>query len=287
MKLVQKVLSHGLLIAFFVAVFFVYMNRAELFPQWFSRSAHVTAEHSQVKAESPATVAGQVSPPDTVASEPGAVSEMPAAAPGDNQAQVSAELVQQPAVEPQVHASGGSEPVFRPIPETEPVEVAEPVSGNEAGSQQADIVSAPLEEAVAAIGEETVASTEQVVTEQGAVAGQDSAAADDFQGRLEQARAYFWQRDMRAALQTYQSLTESYPERAEVWGELGNLYFNVRKASDAMNAYAHAAELLTEQGDTEGARELLNVMYRLDARQASQIEMRLRQTGGGVAADGR
>jgi len=286
MKLVQKVLSHGLLIAFFVAVFFIYMNRAELFPQWFSRSAPVTAEHSQVKAENPATVAGQVSPPDTVVSEPVAVSEMPAAAPGDNQAQVSAEPVQ-PAVEPQVHASGGSEPVFRPLPETQPVEVAESVSVNEAGSQQADVVSAPLQEAVAASEEETVASTEQLVTEQGAVAGQDSAAADDFQERLEQARAYFWQRDMRAALQTYQSLTESYPERAEVWGELGNLYFNIRKASDAMNAYAHAAELLTEQGDTEGARELLNVMYRLDARRASQFETRLRQTGGGVAADGR
>ena len=275
MKLVQKVLSHGLLIAFFVAVFFVYMNRAELFPQWFSRSAPVTAEHSQLKAESPATVAGQVSPPDTVASEPGAVSEIPAAASGDNQAQVSAEPVP-PAVEPQVHANDASKPVFRPIPETERVEVVESVSVNEAGSQQTDIVSAPLEEGVAVIEEETVVST-----------GQDSAAADDFQGRLEQARAYFWQRDMRAALQAYQSLTESYPERAEVWGELGNLYFNIRKTSDAMDAYAHAAELLTEQGDAEGARELLNVMYRLDARQASQIEMRLRQTGGGVAADGR
>ena len=333
MKLVQKVLSHGLLIAFFVAVFFIYMNRVELFPQWFAKSAPVTAEQSQVQAESPATVAGQVSPPDTVASEPDAVileqdavvmesvAEPPAAAPGDNQAQVSAELVQ-PAVEPQVHASDGSEPVFRPLPETEPVEVAESVSGNEAGepqvqasddpepvfrpmpetepvevaesvsgneagSQQADIVSAPLEEAVAATEEETVVSTEQLVTEQGAVAGQDSAAADDFQGRLEQARAYFWQRDMRAALQTYQSLTESYPERAEVWGELGNLYFNIRRTSDAMNAYAHAAELLIEQGDAEGARELLNVMYRLDARRASQFEMRLRQAGAGVAADGR
>ncbi len=287
MKLVQKVLSHGLLIAFFVAVFFVYMNRAELFPQWFSRSAPVTAEHSQLKAESPATVAGQVSPPDTVASEPGtvileqdavvmeSVADPPAAVPGDNQAQVSAEPVP-PAVEPQVHASDRSKPVFRPIPETERVEVVESVSVNEAGSQQIDVVSAPLEEGVAVIEEETVVST-----------GQDSAAADDFQGRLEQARAYFWQRDMRAALQAYQSLTESYPERAEVWGELGNLYFNIRKTSDAMDAYAHAAELLIEQGDTEGARELLNVMYRLDARQASQIEMRLRQTGGGVAADGR
>jgi len=299
MKLVQKVLSHGLLIAFFVAVFFTYMNRVKLFPQWFAKPAPATTEHSGVMAESPATAASQVprpdeggntediapAKPDAVVAE--SVSETPAAAPGDNQAQVSAEIAQ-PAVEPQGHASDASEPVFRPMPETEPVEAAESVSENEAGSQQADVVSAPMEEAVAATEEETVASTEQVVTEQGAAAGrQDSAAADDFQGRLEQARAYFWQRDMRTALQTYQSLAESYPERAEVWGELGNLYFIIRRASDAMNAYAHAAELLIEQGDAEGARELLNVMYRLDAKRASQIEMRLRQTGGGVAADGR
>lgn len=327
MKLVQKVLSHGLLIAFFVAVFFIYMNRMELFPQWFAKPAPATTEHSRVEVESPATVATQVprpdeggsmqdivpARPDTVVSE--SVDETPAAAPGDNQAQAGAEAVQpdtepqipatsegsepvfrpvqegaevvQPATEPQIPAtSGGSEPVFRPVQEKEAVEVAEPASGNEAGLQQADAVSAPMEEAVAATEEETVASTEQVATGQ-AAADQDTAAASDFQERLELARAHFWQQDMRAALQEYQSLAESYPKRAEVWGELGNLYFNNRKISDAMNAYAHAAELLLEQGDAEGARELLNVMYRLDARSASQFEMRLRQAGGGVTADGR
>ena len=37
MKLIQKILSHGLLIAFVVGAFFAYTNRAELFPQWFGK----------------------------------------------------------------------------------------------------------------------------------------------------------------------------------------------------------------------------------------------------------
>ncbi len=281
MKLVQKILSHGLLIAFIVAAFFIYTNRMELFPQWFARSAPATAGHSQVKTKSPAIAAKQESrpdvggdaqvpvsvKPDTAVSEP--IGETPATASEDRQVQASAAAVQPEPAGVQEHpANDEPEPVFRPLTETEPVEVADAVSGDEAGSQEAEVISALPEQEVAA------------TTEQAAATGQDAAAASDFQQRLELARAYFWQRDIRAALQTYQSLAESYPERAEVWGELGNLYFNIGKVPAAMNSYAHAVELLVEQGDAVRARELLNVMYRLDARGASQFEMHLRQTGG-------
>jgi tetratricopeptide (TPR) repeat protein len=278
MKLVQKILSHGMLIAFFVAAFFVYMNRMELFPQWFAKSsAPASEDHSQTKTERPATATTQVSRPDAVVSEPGAVvlkqdvvtakpaDETPVSIPGDNTVQAGTEDVQ-PADIQQDSALNDSEPVFRPLTEKAPVEVTGPGSGNEAEPQPAKVVSAPLEEA-GETGEQTVA-------------GLDTAEASDFQARLEQARAYFWERDISAALQAYQSLADSYPERAEVWGELGNLYFNIRRTSDAMGSYAKAAELLTQQGDAERARALLDVMYRLDARRASQFEMRLRQVGG-------
>jgi hypothetical protein len=43
MKLIQKILSHGLLIAFFVGVFFLYLYRADLFPQWFGEEAQSVA----------------------------------------------------------------------------------------------------------------------------------------------------------------------------------------------------------------------------------------------------
>jgi tetratricopeptide (TPR) repeat protein len=292
MKLVQKILSHGLLIAFFVAAFFIYMNRVELFPQWFAKSpVPASADRSQTKTERPATATTPVSRPDTVVSEPGAVvlkqdvatakpavvtaepadETPPVLTPGDNTPQASTEDVQPGDVQ-QDSAKNNAEPVFRPLTEKDPVEVAAAGSGNEAEPQPAEVVSAPLEEA----GE----TVEQAVTTGQAAAGPDTAEASDFQARLEQARAYFWQRDIRAALQAYRGLAESYPERAEVWGELGNLYFNIRRTSEAMDSYAQAVKLLTEQGDAERARALLDVMYRLDARRASQFEMRLRQTGG-------
>lgn len=352
MKLVQKVLSHGLLIAFIVAAFFIYTNRMDLFPQWFAKPAPATAGHSQRLAESQAT-ATQAARSDTVVSEPETgvsepVAELSAVTAVDNQSQVSAEAVQS-TDEQQIPASDDAEPVFRPLEETEPVAVADAVSGNEVGTLQTEDVSTPLQkdgeaatagqlateqaaagpDAVQAVqpagmqdssaavaaepefrpltetepvevvdavsgdkadspqAEVVSAPQQQAITTGQAAAGQDTAAQADFQARLETARAYFWQRDIRAALQAYQSLAESYPERAEVWGELGNLYFNIRRTPAAVNAYANALELLIEQGDTASARALLNVMYRLDARRASQFEMRLRQTGGGVTMDGR
>jgi len=279
MKLVQKILSHGMLIAFFVAAFFVYMNRMELFPQWFAKSSAPASEaRSQTKTERPATATAQVSRPDAVVPEPGAVAlkqdvvtatpaeETPPVSPaGDNTVQAGTEDVQPGDIQ-RDSVKNDSEPVFRPSTEKHPVEVPGPGSENEAEPQPAEVVNAPPEEA-GETGEQTVA-------------GQDTAEASDFQAGLEQARAYFWERDIRAALQAYQSLAQSYPERAEVWGELGNLYFNIRRKPEAMGSYAKAAELLTEQGDAERARALLDVMYRLDARRASQFEMRLRQVGG-------
>jgi len=49
MKLVQKILSHGLFIAFIVGAVLVYTKRAELFPQWFGASQPVAAKASSGK----------------------------------------------------------------------------------------------------------------------------------------------------------------------------------------------------------------------------------------------
>lgn len=49
MKLVQKILSHGLFIAFIVGAFLVYTKRAELFPQWFGTPQPVAAKASGEK----------------------------------------------------------------------------------------------------------------------------------------------------------------------------------------------------------------------------------------------
>ena len=59
MKIVQKIFSHGLLIAFFVAVFFVYLYRGELFPQWFDKQAQTEVTPSQSAAQQSPVVSAE------------------------------------------------------------------------------------------------------------------------------------------------------------------------------------------------------------------------------------
>jgi len=124
----------------------------------------------------------------------------------------------------------------------------------------------------------------QADVEQAAVepAAPDAVAPSDpeFQSRLKEARSLFWQRNTRAALQAYRELSADYPDNPQAWGELGNLYFNLRQASAAAGAYARAIDLLIAQGEFMRAHQLLGVMYRLNNRQAQQLEARLRKAGG-------
>ena len=59
MKIIQKILSHGLLIAFFVAVFFIYLYRGDLFPQWFDKQAQIEATPSHSAPQQSPDVSGQ------------------------------------------------------------------------------------------------------------------------------------------------------------------------------------------------------------------------------------
>ena len=68
MRLLQKILSHGLLIGFFVAVFFLYLYRVDLFPQWFGGKAQTVATPSETRTAKPST--GQAAAPPSVATQP-------------------------------------------------------------------------------------------------------------------------------------------------------------------------------------------------------------------------
>lgn len=345
MKLLQKILSHGLLIAFLVAVFFLYQERAGLFPQWFGKSAqHASAPVKAVeKTPAPApvepkSVATETAPVAaqnvgrTTPAEAEGVKETPVAAvPGnDVPAAEAVTATQEPptaSAETTAAVIDRPAPVFRPLDEeqtestpaagTETVaadagvdvsrpatEQSEPEPGTAAVEQQpvpvaepaitappmpepvatkAPVVTPPVTEMQAANTVTSPPDIEPAAVEPAATAASDTApaAADPvFQSRLEQARSLFWQRKPRAALQAYRGLTADYPNSAQAWGELGNLYFNLRQAPAAANAYARAIDLLIAQGEFMRAHQLLGVMYRLDARQARQLESRLRQTDG-------
>jgi tetratricopeptide (TPR) repeat protein len=113
----------------------------------------------------------------------------------------------------------------------------------------------------------------------GTVKPQASTGDEQLAQQLEEVRALYWARDLRGAAAGYQSLGQAYPDNADVWGEIGNFYYSLRQAGPATNAYSRAIELLVQQGDKPRARQLLDVLYRLDASAARELETRLQQTG--------
>lgn len=298
MKIVQKVFSHGLLIAFFVAVFFIYLYRGDLFPQWFDKQAQTevtpapsaAAQSPVVSTEEPqpaqasgtddegrAVAPGSTEPDVEAVEQPIVTESLSAAAPTAAAAQAEAmpevpAALEQPAAQT---ADAATADQYRPVgPEEALKETYNPVA-----EVPASVITAPEYRPLAA--EKTAPQDATAEPAKPAAVSADAGAAgeSDFQSQLEQARQHYWGHDMPAAEQAYRRLSESHPERAEVWGELGNLYFSQREMVQATDAYYRAIELLIEQGGAERARQLLGAMYQLDAEKAKDLETRLRQAG--------
>lgn len=358
MKLVQKILSHGLLIAFVVAAFFAYTNRAGLFPQWFGKSAKMeqqaAAEKSDVVvaqapaerkvtrplpektiskipvapadetttpgiapgsgdepvAPAPADVTPATPLPDESVDDetsrqeaaPGpATAEMPipaapeavteAAAAQEAQPATTAPAVATPAIEPAATAgvqTTEATPAPAPVaaPETtlttqqaEAVPSA-PAAATETGTAPAE---APVSTAPESAPRPTAAATDvaavqpaggqqQVLPEQQPATVPTAAPLEQ---RLEAARQLYWQRDVRAAAAAYQALGETHPQNPDVWGEIGNFYFSLHQREPAGEAYARCIELLIDQGEPARARQLLNILHRLDEPRARELETRI------------
>ena len=296
MKIVQKILSHGLLIAFFVAVFFIYLYRGELFPQWFDQQAQTEAAPATAST-SPEPVAeqprsAQSSVPDdeaqlaqAVPAEPVAVADeqppteplagaapeaAPATAPSEARTADVSEAAQRPAEAPAQTADTVTADQYRPLG----AEDAEKQPFNPAAEVPDSVVAAPEYRPLKA----KKSAPHDAASEPGKAVARPADEAD-FQSQLETARQHYWRRDMRAAEQAYRRLSESHPQRAEVWGELGNLYYSQREMVQATDVYYRAIELLIEQGDTERARQMLGAMYQLDTDKARELEARLGQGG--------
>ena len=292
MKIIQKILSHGLLIAFFVAVFFIYLYRGDLFPQWFDKQAQIEATPSHSAPQQSPDVSGQEPQP---AQASGTDDDQGQAAALESTTEPVVEAVRQPIVTQPPSAALPAGPAaqtadvataaqYRPVgPEETEKETYNPVVPRAVDADVAqyrpagpDELSRQTYNPVAEVPASVVTAPEYRPLH----AEQTAASESDFQSQIAQARQHYWQGDTQVAEQAYRRLTESYPERAEVWGELGNLYFGQREMVRATDAYYQAIELLIEQGDAERARQLLGAMYQLDAEKANALETRLRQAGG-------
>jgi hypothetical protein len=277
MKLVQKILSHGLLIAFIVAAFFTYTNRAELFPRWFGKTEQpeqqVTTTTPDLSGEMLAErKVSRPLPEKTVSKTPVApVDETPQGA--TEETGTPSAQIQPPVAEPKTPLPKVPEKTDAPTEPSAQVQPAEPVIRTSG--------TAETQTEVAEAESPQVAALQAARVDQAPASPQQPAASADarFENMLEEARQYYWKRDLSAAMAAYQALAKAYPQNPDVWGEMGNFYYNMHQNEPAGAAYSRCVELLIDQGETTRARQLLNVLYRLDTQKARALETRIQQAG--------
>ena len=128
----------------------------------------------------------------------------------------------------------------------------------------------PVEDA-----ESTVVVTDDIVAT-GNVVAEVPDVKDSGTVNLAQARQAFWARDLVKAEARYRKLIESGSATADVWGELGNIYYGQAKWQKAAEAYSKAAIQLLNQGKYQQAMFLHYLVRGLDPAQAARIDEKLR-----------
>lgn len=305
MKLIQKIASHGLLIVITAAAIYIFMNRADLFPQWFAKSQPsvvnaATGQRPDAEAGTPAQQVTQSLPEKSGHGQEDSTVTSTAAT-GESSGEDNGTP---PVTRPEVRTPSGD--ATAPTVET-PDATSESTHTDAVTTWQSrapddtaattyrplsedtavDTPQAEQEPPITSALDNTAPRTDSTVTESepADAAGTDATAEPgvpdnvQLEQRLIAVRMLYWQRDVEGAAAGYQTLARSYPENAEVWGEIGNFYYSLRQAQPAATAYSRAIELLAQQGDRPRALRLLNVVYWLDAAAARELQMRLQQAG--------
>lgn len=91
------------------------------------------------------------------------------------------------------------------------------------------------------------------------------------------ARQSYWNDEVDKAIGEYLSLSARFPRNADIFGELGNIYFQQGHLALAAKAYYDAALLLLEQGEIERASSLLEVLGRLKSKYRDPLADRLKR----------
>ncbi len=82
---------------------------------------------------------------------------------------------------------------------------------------------------------------------------------------LSMARGAYWNRDLAGAIREYRRLARQYPDNADVFGELGNVYVEMGDAKAAIEAYSRAVAVLMKKGEEGRARALIKAIEGLES----------------------
>ncbi|PKY10411.1 hypothetical protein B1757_09945 [Acidithiobacillus marinus] len=89
------------------------------------------------------------------------------------------------------------------------------------------------------------------------------------------ARQAFWNHNVKAAIADYHALIAQLPEVPELYGELGNIYYQTGHPLSAGKAYTGAARSLIAAHQYPSAAALLPLISSLDPNQATLIRQAL------------
>lgn len=86
------------------------------------------------------------------------------------------------------------------------------------------------------------------------------------------ARKSFYQRKYELSEQSYREVINSTTDNFDAYGELGNVYFNQGKNTEAAAAYFEAASIMVRKGQLKRARSLMGVLRHLDDSKAVELK---------------
>lgn len=89
---------------------------------------------------------------------------------------------------------------------------------------------------------------------------------------LQAARRAYWNQESMVALAHYQDYLEKYPDDADVYGELGNLYQTLNIKDEAMNAFFRAGQLLKKQGLMDRLSDVVSLLKAQGDPRAEELE---------------
>ena len=96
--------------------------------------------------------------------------------------------------------------------------------------------------------------------------------APDVDSRINAARRAFWDGDVDQAERLYAALAGQFPDRADIAGELGNIYYTAGRYPEAAQYYYVVAQHLLADGNKAQAQAMIAVLVSIAPDMAKDLE---------------
>lgn len=88
---------------------------------------------------------------------------------------------------------------------------------------------------------------------------------------LNDARKAYWEKDYEKSVTLYQSQIKTQPNVADIYGELGNVFFTMGSNETAAKHYFEAGQLFLQQKQDQRAKQVYEILSKLAPKLAQQL----------------